>query len=64
MGEGDTAEGMSFRAQPGSERSGACVDAGPFKAFKEVYYESKAVREAHVREVQDHQAQGQGHGNL
>ena len=37
---------------------------GAIKAFKEVNYESKAVREAHVREVQDHQAQGQGHGYL
>ena len=37
---------------------------GAIKAFKEVYHESKTVREAHVREVQDHQAQGQSHGHL
>ena len=37
---------------------------GAIKAFKEVYHESKTVREAHVREVQDHQAQGQSHGYL
>ena len=29
-------------------------DLGAIKAFKEVYHESKTVREAHVREVQDH----------
>ena len=27
-------------------------------------YESKTVRQAHVRKVQDHQAQGQSHGHL
>ena len=32
--------------------------------MKEVSHESKAVCEAHVREVQDHQAQGQSHGHL
>ena len=32
--------------------------------IKEVSHESQTVCEAHVREVQDHQAQGQSHGHL
>ena len=32
--------------------------------FKEINYESKTFSKAHVREVQDNQAQGQSNGNL
>ena len=36
------------------KRGLASAVPGAIKAFKEVYHESKTVREAHVREVQDH----------
>ena len=42
----------------------APVHAGAIRLSGGYHYESKTVREAHVREVQDHQAQGQSHGHL
>ena len=49
----------------GGEGYEARDDEGPFRHSSGGFnYESQTVREAHVREVQSHQAQGQSHGYL
>ena len=56
---------MSFWPRPEANDTEPATTTGPVRHSQEVKrYESQTVCQAHVREVQDHQAQGQSHGHL